>query len=99
MSSIRGHRRGAVLDESDFLSLSEVAKLLHCSKAHVCNAVAGRVQDCPPIPAIQIGRRKLVRRTSLAFWIERNEHTSIHQKDKTNARIRTLPERDAAERA
>jgi len=53
------------LDDFDLLTLAEVAKLLHCSKAHICNAVAGRVRGCPPIPAVCLGRRKLVRRESL----------------------------------
>jgi hypothetical protein len=44
------------------LTLSDVAELLHCSKAHVCKAVSGRVRGCPPIPAVSLGRRKLVRR-------------------------------------
>jgi excisionase family DNA binding protein len=57
----------------DLLTMAEVAKLLHCSKSHVCAAVAGRVRGCPPIPAVSLGRRKLVRRESLAAWIERNE--------------------------
>lgn len=61
------------LAEFDLLTLAEVAKLLHCSKAHVCNAVAGRLPGCPPIPAVSLGRRKLVRRASLICWIERNE--------------------------
>ena len=50
--------------------LQKVAELLHCSKAHACNAVAGRVPGCPPIPAVSLGRRKLVRRDSLLTWIE-----------------------------
>ena len=53
------------LSDFDLLTLSEVATLLHCSKAHVCNAVAGRVRGCPPIPAVSLGRRKLVRRETL----------------------------------
>ena len=57
----------------DLLTMAEVAKLLHCSKAHVCNAVAGRVRGCAPIPVVSLGRRKLVRRESLVHWIERNE--------------------------
>jgi hypothetical protein len=61
------------LSDFDLLTLADVARLLHCSKAHVCNAVAGRVRGCPPIPAVSLGRRKLVRRESLAAWIERNE--------------------------
>jgi excisionase family DNA binding protein len=57
----------------DLLTMAEVAKFLHCSKAHVCNVVAGRVQGCAPIPAVRLGRRMLVRRESLVQWIERNE--------------------------
>jgi len=67
------------------LTLAEVAKLLHCSKAHICNAVAGRVRGCPPIPAVSLGRRKLVRRESLLSWISENEHSS--------GKIQTSPER------
>jgi hypothetical protein len=59
--------------EFDLLTLADVAKLLHCSKAHVTNAVAGRVRGCPPIPAISLGRRKLVRRESLLSWIAEND--------------------------
>jgi len=61
------------LHEFDLLTLTEVAELLHCSKAHVSNAVAGRVPGCLPIPAVSLGRRKLVRRQSLLAWIEHNE--------------------------
>jgi excisionase family DNA binding protein len=59
----------------DLLTMSEVAKLLHCSKAHVCNAVAGKVRGCQPIPAVSLGRRKLVRRETLLAWIARNEQS------------------------
>jgi excisionase family DNA binding protein len=61
----------------DLLTMAEVATLLHCSKAHVCNAVAGRVRGCAPIPAVRLGRRMLVRRESLIDWIDRNEAGSI----------------------
>ncbi|MGA2077872.1 MAG: helix-turn-helix domain-containing protein [Terriglobia bacterium] len=64
------------LAEFDLLTLAEVAKLLHCSKAHICNAVAGRVPGCAPIPAVSLGRRKLVRRASLLSWIESNEQAA-----------------------
>ena len=57
----------------ELLSLREVAKLLHVSKAHVSNAVAGRVRGCKPIPAIRLGRRTLIRRESLLCWIEQND--------------------------
>jgi len=64
------------MEHFDLLTLAEVAKLLQCSKAHVSNAVAGRVRGCAPIPSVSLGRRKLVRRESLAEWIERNEATN-----------------------
>ena len=68
------------LHRFDLLTLAEVAKLLHCSKAHVCNAVAGRLPGCLPIPALSLGRRKLVRRTSLLSWIENNEQATVADK-------------------
>jgi hypothetical protein len=75
------------LAEFDLLTLAEVAKLLHCSKAHICNAIAGRLPGCPPIPAVVLGRRKLVRRASLLSWIENNEQAVALGK------IRLSPER------
>ena len=62
----------------DLLTMSDVARLLHCSKAHVCNAVAGRVPGCAPIPAVCLGRRKFVRRQSLLAWIEENEKAAAN---------------------
>lgn len=58
----------------DLLTLAEVAALLHVSKAHISNVVAGRVPGCAPIPTVSLGRRKLVRRAALIAWIEENEH-------------------------
>ena len=81
------------LADFDLLTLADVAELLHCSKAHVCKAVAGRVPGCPPIPAVSLGRRKLVRRASLLSWIERNEQAA------TPAKIPISPVRDAVKRA
>ena len=64
------------INNFDLLTLADVAELLHCSKAHVCKAVAGRVRGCPAIPAVSLGRRKLVRRETLLGWIEKNEQTA-----------------------
>jgi excisionase family DNA binding protein len=58
----------------DLLTLREVAELLHVSKAHISNAVAGRLPGCTPIPAVHLGRRTLVRRSSLLAWIAANEN-------------------------
>lgn len=61
----------------ELLTMAEVAKLLHVSKAHVCNVVAGRVAGCPALPAVRMGRRLLIRRETLQHWIEQNEAGSI----------------------
>jgi hypothetical protein len=74
-----------LLQEFDLLTLAEVAELLHCSKAHVSNAVAGRVRGCPAIPSVSLGRRKLVRRETLVMWLQQNE--------RADGRIQTSPER------
>ncbi len=65
----------ARLDRSpnQILTVKEVARELRCSKAHVFNAIAGRLRNVTRLPAIRMGRRKLVRRSSLEAWIETNE--------------------------
>ena len=82
------------LDDFDLLTLSSVAKLLHCSKAHVSNVIAGRVSGCAPIPAIHLGRRMLVRRESLLTWIEHNEHAGANDnlRGATNDNLKASPE-------
>jgi hypothetical protein len=64
-------------DKFDLLTLSDVAQLLHCSKAHVGKVIDGRIPGCAAIPCIRLGRRKLVRRESLVGWLERNEADKI----------------------
>lgn len=59
--------------DSVLLTMVEVARILHCSKSHVCHAVNGRLEGCTPIPALKLGRRLLVRRESLERWIAENE--------------------------
>ena len=57
----------------EVLTVAEVAKRLRCSKAHVCNAINGKVHGVTPLPAISMGRRKLVRRTTLESWLAQND--------------------------
>ena len=57
---------------SEVLTVADVAKILRCSKAHVCKIINGQVKDTPPIPAINLGRRKIVGIQSLMRWM--NEH-------------------------
>jgi excisionase family DNA binding protein len=50
------------------LVASEVAADLHCSKAHVYNLIRGAVKGAPRLRAIKMGRRVVVRRSSLEQW-------------------------------
>lgn len=60
----------------EVLTIPEVARHLRCSKAHVYNAINGKVEGVTPLPAIRMGRRKLVRRSSLEAWKRANEQGS-----------------------
>jgi len=51
----------------------EVADILRCSKAHVHNAIHGKVQGLPKLTHLTMGRRKLVRRDWLEQWLETNK--------------------------
>ena len=61
------------INDFDLLTMTEVAALLHVSKAHVCNLAAGRVTGCSPLPALRLGRCMLIRRRALREWIEKSE--------------------------
>ena len=51
----------------------EVADILRCSDAHVYNAIHGKVKGVTPLPAVSMGRRKLVRRQTLDAWLHEND--------------------------
>jgi excisionase family DNA binding protein len=63
------------IDQSlpEILTVKEVARELRCSKGHIFNAIAGRLRNVTRLPAIRMGRRKLIRRHTLEQWIEANE--------------------------
>jgi len=71
--------------EPEVLTVTEVATLLRCSKAHVCNAINGKVNSVTALPAISMGRRKLVRRESLAAWLAQNDGTIANGIDAVGA--------------
>jgi excisionase family DNA binding protein len=65
------HLRGTDLsakESPDMLTIPEVAQILRCSKAHVCNLVNDKVRNAPRLPAIRLGRRILIRRETLELW-------------------------------
>jgi hypothetical protein len=63
----------AARSDDPVLTVFEVAADLRCSKAHVYNVINGRVHGVTALPAITMGRRKLVRRSTLEHWKRSNE--------------------------
>lgn len=61
--------RGSGRPLTELLTIGEAAKLLRCSKPHVSNLLAGRVRGVAPLPHIQLGRRKLIRRATIRQWM------------------------------
>jgi excisionase family DNA binding protein len=51
------------------LTVSEAARELRCSKAHIHNIIGGRVPNLPPLPVLRIGRRLLIRHDALMQWL------------------------------
>lgn len=75
---------------SDILTVAEVASELRCSKAHVYNVIAGKVDGVSPLPAIPMGRRKLIRRAALELWKTTNERTGGNDKIPSSSAIDTV---------
>ena len=65
-----------MIDRDDILKVDEVAADLRCSKAHVYHAINGTLPGISPLPAITMGRRKLIRRSTLEHWKRMNEQTA-----------------------
>ena len=53
----------------EILTIPELAAELRCSKTHVCNLINGKLHGVPRLPAIAMGRRKVVRRSTLEHWL------------------------------
>src|SRR5580704_2048652 len=51
------------------LTINEVARELRCSRAHLYNVLAGKVESLPPLPVFHIGRRAYIRRAQLQAWV------------------------------
>jgi excisionase family DNA binding protein len=62
---------------SDIMTVAEVARDLRCSKAHVYHAINGTISGVSPLPVISLGRRKLIRRSTLESWKRQNERASL----------------------
>jgi excisionase family DNA binding protein len=68
-----------VTTSSELLTVPEVAARLRCSQAHVCNLINGKVKGVTPVPAIRLGRRKLVRGSALRAWLAQNERAAVER--------------------
>ena len=78
----------------EILTVPDVATELHCSKAHVYNVINEQVVGVTRLPAICMGRRKLVLRSSLERWKKANEKGSSG-----DGMIQSSPEIDAVGRS
>ncbi len=63
--------------QDEILTVADVAKELRCSKPHIYNLINGRVPGVTPLPVISLGRKRLVRRSSLQRWLRINEKEGI----------------------
>ncbi len=72
------------------LTVAEVAQHLRCSKTFVYKVIEGKVTGVSPLPAIFMGRRRLVRSDSLELWKLANE------KSHRDGNILSSPKLDAA---
>ena len=57
----------------DVLTVKEVALELRCSTPHVRKAISGKLPGVTRLPAIPMGRKKLIRRSSLEQWKREND--------------------------
>ena len=57
----------------EILTVRDVALELRCSVTHVYNVINGKVKNVSKLPAIAMGRRKLIQRDSLEEWKKSNE--------------------------
>ncbi len=60
-------------DPYRLLTISEVARELRCSRGHVQHLIQGKVPHTRPLPSLPLGRRRMVRRSSLQEWIRATE--------------------------
>jgi excisionase family DNA binding protein len=59
------------------MTVEEIAIELRCSKGHVYHLINGTVRGVTPLPCLQLGRRKLVRRSRLEAWKDENDRARM----------------------
>ncbi len=71
----------------NILTAKEVADELRCSKAQVYRLMNGVVDGLTPLPALPLGRKKVVMRSSFEAWKRANErnHAIVAGESESNA--------------
>jgi len=90
-----GWRQIIVATLREILTVRDVALELRCSVAHVYNVINGKVKNVSRLPAIALGRRKLIQRDTLEEWKKNNEQSdddAMMQLSKTGAIGRMMEE-------
>jgi Helix-turn-helix domain len=90
-----GWRQIIVATLREILTVRDVALELRCSVAHVYNVINGKVKNVSRLPAIALGRRKLIQRDTLEEWKKNNEQSdddAMMQPSKTGAIGRMMEE-------
>jgi excisionase family DNA binding protein len=67
------------------MTADDVARDLHCSSQHVLNLIHGKVKDVRPIPHLKLGRKYVVRRSSLEAWKREVETGRLPDTQKSEA--------------
>ena len=57
----------------EILTVTQVAEDLKCSKSHVYKLIRAEIPNCEFLPSIPLGRRRLVRRSTLERWKQAHE--------------------------
>jgi hypothetical protein len=57
------------LERWEVLTIEDGARELRCSKAHLAKVLNGQVAGVPYLPHLRLGRRKLIRRSTLYQWM------------------------------
>ena len=65
------------MNADPIVPIDQIAAELLCSRAHVYKCIIGSVAGVSPLPAISMGRRKLVRRSALERWKRANERGGV----------------------
>lgn len=61
----------------NLLTLTEAAAYLRCSKPHLSKLTRGKVRGTKILPTIRLGRRVLIRKTTLLEWLSESVTSSV----------------------